>query len=164
MVMRFGVLTTSDRSSRGERMDETSPAIIKEIEEAGWQIIRSAIVPDDFFIIKETLKTWVLIGDMDVILTTGGTGCSPRDITPEATLEVVQRLVPGLSEAMRSQSMLINKHAMLSRGIAGISETVFIINLPGSPRAAVENFTVIKSVLGHAVELLHNDPDSEKHH
>jgi len=164
MGIRFGIITSSDRSSRGERVDETSPAVIKEVEAAGWQIIRSAIVPDDIVVIKETLKTWVQLGDLDVILTTGGTGCSPRDVTPEATLEVVQRLVPGLAEAMRSQSMQTNRHAMLSRGIAGISDSVLIVNLPGSPRAAVENFLVIRSVLSHAVELLRNDPDSEKHH
>lgn len=164
MGIKIGILTASDRSSAGERIDETSPALIRVIEENRWQTIRVAIVPDDLIIIRDTLKDWVEKKDLDLILTTGGTGFSPRDNTPEATLEVVERLAPGLAEAMRFHSLQKTPHAMLSRGIAGISRGVLIINLPGSPNAAVENFAIIMPVLSHAIELLRNDPDSESHH
>ena len=164
MGLRIGILTASDRSSIGERIDETSPALIKEIEAARWQIIRVAVVPDDLVIIRETLKAWVDKKDLDLILTTGGTGFSPRDNTPEATLAIVDRLAPGLAEAMRYQSLQKTPHAMLSRGIAGIRGGVLIINLPGSPKGAIENFQVIQPILSHAIELLRNDPDSENHH
>jgi len=164
MVLHFGILTASDRSAAGERLDETSPAIIKEIEAAKWQVLCKAVVPDDLILIRETLKVWVSRHDLDVILTTGGTGFSPRDNTPEATLAVVERLAPGLAEAMRFQSMQKTPYAMLSRGIAGISRDVMIINLPGNPNGAVENFRIIQPVLFHAIELLRNDPESEKHH
>ncbi len=164
MSLRIGILTASDRSSRGERKDQTSPALEEAIKSENWQVMRVAIVPDDFQIIKETLISWTDGGEMDVIFTTGGTGFSPRDITPEATLAVVERLAPGMTEAMRIFSMKATPHAMLSRGIAGIRKEVLIINFPGSPRAAIENFKVVQPVLAHAVELLKNDPESEKHH
>lgn len=164
MSLRFGILTTSDRSSRGERQDQTSPALEQVIKSANWTVLRIAVIPDDLEEIKDTLISWSDGDSFDIILTTGGTGFSPRDNTPEATLEVVERLAPGIAEAMRSSSMQVTPHAMLSRATAGIRGKVLIINLPGSPRAAVENFHVIQPVLVHAVELLKNDPDSEKHH
>ena len=164
MSLRFGILTASDRASRGERQDQTSPALEEEIISLNWQVVRVAIVPDDLKVIKDTLILWTEAGDLDIILTTGGTGFSPRDNTPEATLEVVERLAPGMAEAMRNFSMQFTPHAMLSRGIAGIRKNILIINFPGSPKAAIENFKVIQPVLAHAVELLKNDPESEKHH
>jgi len=164
MSLRFGILTASDRSSRGERQDQTSPALEAVIKSENWQVVRVAIVPDDLQVIKDTLITWIEEGGLDVILTTGGTGFSPRDNTPEATLEVVERLAPGMAEAMRNYSMQLTPHAMLSRGVAGIRKEVLIINIPGSPKAAIENFKMIQPVLAHAVELLKNDPESEKHH
>jgi molybdenum cofactor synthesis domain-containing protein len=164
MSLRIGILTASDRSARGERPDQTSPALEEEIRAAHWQVIRVAVIPDDFRMIRETLMVWADRGDLDIILTTGGTGFSPRDNTPEATLAVVERIAPGMAEAMRAQSLQSTPHAMLARGIAGIRGDVLIINLPGSPKAAVENFQVVKPVLVHAVELLKNDPESEKHH
>jgi molybdopterin adenylyltransferase len=164
MSIRFGILTASDRSSRGERIDQTSPALEEAIKSAKWIVVRIAVVPDDILVIEETLISWAEDGTMDIILTTGGTGFSPRDNTPEATLAVIERLAPGLAEAMRINSMQITPHAMLSRGIAGIRRDVLIINFPGSPRAAVENFKVVQPVLAHAVELLKNSPESEKHH
>lgn len=164
MELRVGILTTSDRSATGERIDETSPALMREIEAAQWKVIRVAVIPDDLIIIRETLKAWVDKRDLDLILTTGGTGFSPRDNTPEATRAIVERLAPGLAEAMRYHSMQKTLHAMLSRGIAGIRKGILIINLPGSPKGAVENFQVIQPVLNHACELLRNDPASEKHH
>ena len=164
MAIRFGILTASDRSARGERQDQTTPALEELIKTQEWHVVRVAVVPDDLQAIKDTLTSWVDRRDLDVILTTGGTGFSPRDNTPEATLAVVERLVPGMAEAMRINSMQITPHAMLSRGVAGICRNVLIINLPGSPKAAIENFKVVQSVLAHAVELLKNDPESEKHH
>lgn len=164
MPLRFGILTASDRSARGERSDSTSPALAEQIRSANWLVLRVAIVPDDLKIIKDTLISWSDEDDFDIILTTGGTGFSPRDNTPEATLAVVERLTPGLSEAMRYYSMQVTPHAMLSRGVAGIRRDVLIVNLPGSPKAALENFKIIQPVLEHAVELLKNDPGSEKNH
>lgn len=164
MPIRFGILTASDRSSRGERHDGTSPALQTEIEKANWLMVRVAVIPDDLDLIKETLIEWSDGDDFDIILTTGGTGFSPRDNTPEATLAVVDRLAPGLAESMRFNSFQNTPHAMLSRGVAGIRRDVLIINLPGSPKAALENFKVIQPILAHAVELLKNDPKSEEHH
>lgn len=164
MELRIGLLTASDRSSRGERSDLTSPALMKEIVSAQWKIIRIAVVPDELDTIRETLNEWVDKKDLDIILTTGGTGFSPRDNTPEATLAIVDRLAPGLAEAMRYHSLQKTTHAMLSRGVSGICRGVLIINLPGSPKGAVENFQVIQPVLEHAVELIKDAPDSENHH
>lgn len=164
MNIRFGILTASDRSSRGERPDETSPALEEAINSANWDVVRVAVIPDDLYIIKETLVEWTKDASLDIILTTGGTGFSPRDNTPEATLAVVERLVPGMAEAMRSSSLKTTPHAMLSRGVAGIRNGILIINFPGNPRAAVENFSIVRPVLAHAVELMRNDPESEKHH
>jgi molybdopterin adenylyltransferase len=164
MALQFGILTASDRSASGERKDETSPAIEDEIRSMQWDVIRVAVVPDDFHLIRETLLVWADRGDLDVIITTGGTGFSPRDVTPEATLAVIERLAPGMAEAMRNQSLQSTPHAMLSRGVAGLRGEVLIVNLPGSPKAALDNFRVIKPVLAHAIELMRNNPDSEKHH
>jgi molybdenum cofactor synthesis domain-containing protein len=122
------------------------------------------VVPDDLRKIQQTLETWADSGDQDIILTTGGTGFAPRDITPEATLAVVDRLAPGITEAMRNASLYITKHAMLSRGIAGIRGITIIINLPGSPKAAVENLEVVLPVIPHAVHLLRGDPEAEQQH
>ena len=108
--------------------------------------------------------TWVDIEKLDVILTTGGTGFSPRDITPEATCTVIEREAPGIAEAMRSFSLQITPHAMLSRATAGIRASTLIVNLPGSPKAAQENFQAIQMVLEHAVQLLHEDPSAEAGH
>lgn len=162
--LRFGILTASDRSSRGERIDQTSLVLEEVIKSQNWEVLRVAIVPDDLDLIKNTLINWCEESTFDIILTTGGTGFSPRDNTPEATLAVVDRLAPGLAEAMRYFSLKNTSHAMLSRGVAGIRKHVLIINLPGSPKAAVENFRIIQPVLAHAVELMNNDPESEKHH
>ena len=122
------------------------------------------IIPDDFQTIKDLLTAWTDRDGLDLILTTGGTGFSPRDITPEATRAVIDRAAPGLAEAMRASSLKITPHAMLSRAIAGIRKRTLIVNLPGSPKAATENMAVILPVLPHAVQLLQDDPDSEAGH
>jgi molybdopterin adenylyltransferase len=162
--MRFGILTISDRSSRGERPDSSGPVLLASITEKGGSMSRKGIIPDDIQTIKDTLTAWADSGDIDVLLTTGGTGFSPRDVTPEATRAVVERLTPGLDEAMRARSLQITPHAMLSRAISGIRNTTLIINLPGSPKAALENFEVIFPVLQHAIQLLNGDPNSETGH
>ncbi len=164
MSLRFGILTVSDRSSRGERPDLSGPALVALVNAQGWKVERTAILPDDLAALRETLSAWADAADLDVILTTGGTGFSPRDITPEATRSVIEREAPGLAEAMRFESLKVTPHAMLSRALAGIRGKVLIINLPGSPRAAVENLQVVLPVLPHAVELLHDDPQAEQHH
>lgn len=132
--------------------------------EQGWQVAQKEIVPDDRQVLSGILKVWSESGKLDVILTTGGTGFSQRDITPEATQAVIERAAPGLAEAMRAASLRVTPHAMLSRATAGIRRQTLIINLPGSPKAAVENLQVVLPVLEHAVQLLRGDPEAEAGH
>ncbi len=164
MTIRFGILTLSDRSSRGERADASGPALADLIQAEGWSVAKREILPDELSAIRALLTAWADSGDLDVILTTGGTGFSPRDVTPEATRAVIEREAPGLAEAMRAASLKITPHAMLSRVVAGIRKKTLIINLPGSPKGAVENLQVVTAVLPHAVQLLHEDPASESNH
>jgi molybdenum cofactor synthesis domain-containing protein len=164
ITLRFGILTVSDRSSRGERADLSGPALVEIITAQSWKVVRTATVPDEIDVIRETLSTWADSGDMDIILTTGGTGFAPRDVTPEATRLVIDRETPGLADAMRMESLKVTAHAMLSRSVAGLRGRAIIINLPGNPKGAVENLEVVLPVLAHAVELLREEPDAEKHH
>ena len=164
MTIRFGILTLSDRSARGERNDSSGPALARLIQTENWSIVKQALLPDNESAIREILSAWADSGEMDVILTTGGTGFSPRDVTPEATQAVIDREAPGLAEAMRAASLKITPHAMLSRVVTGIRKRTLIINLPGSPKGAVENLQVVIPVLPHAVQLLHEDPASEISH
>lgn len=162
--MRIGILTVSDRSARGERPDLSGPAIEEVIVDQGWIVDRMEIIADELSDVVQVLAAWSDSGDLDIILTTGGTGFSPRDITPEAMVEVIERDAPGLAEAMRAASLKITPNAILSRAKAGIRGRTLIINLPGSPRAAIENLNVVLPVLEHAVELLSDDPDAEASH
>jgi molybdenum cofactor synthesis domain-containing protein len=164
VTIRCAILTVSDRSARGERPDASGPALAQEIQALGWVLARSQIVPDDLDAIRDLLRAWCLAGDVDVILTTGGTGFAPRDVTPEATQAVIERQTPGLAEAMRSASLRITPHAMLSRAVAGIARRTLIVNLPGSPKGALENLQAIAAVLPHAVQLLRDDPAAEQGH
>ncbi len=164
MMLRIGILTASDRSSRGEREDASGPALVRLVGKQGWSVDRQALLPDDLFAIRDLLASWADSGQLDVILTTGGTGFSPRDVTPEATRAVIDREAPGLAEAMRAASLRITPHAMLSRIVTGIRSKTLIINLPGSPKGAVENLQVVIPVLPHAIQLLTNDPTSESAH
>jgi molybdenum cofactor synthesis domain-containing protein len=164
MSVRVSILTVSDRSFQGERDDLSGPALKDKIDCQGWEVAHLEVVPDDLKTIKNTLSTWADSGHQDVILTTGGTGFSPRDITPEATLAIIKRMAPGIAEAMRASSLEITQHAMLSRAVAGIRGKTLIINLPGSPKAAVENLDVILPVIPHAVQLLIDDPEAEAGH
>jgi molybdopterin adenylyltransferase len=164
MPVRVAVITISDRSSKGERPDLSGPALVNVCHEQGWEIINSEIIPDELEVIKNQLIKWCDNKAVDIILTCGGTGFAPRDVTPEATLSIIQRNAPGLAEAMRFQSMSKTPHAILSRAVTGIRNSTLIINLPGSPHAAVENLSYILNVLPHAVALLQNSPGSEKGH
>jgi molybdopterin adenylyltransferase len=164
MVLRFAVLTVSDRSARGDRVDSSGPALVDLITRQGWKVIRQKILPDDLNMLREILLTWADRADLDIILTTGGTGFAPRDQTPEATRQVIDREAPGLVEAMRISGAGKSPHAMLSRAVAGIRGRVLIVNLPGSPKGAVENFQIILPVMEHAIQLLQDDPKAEMGH
>lgn len=162
--MRVAVLTVSDRSARGEREDRSGPQLARVVREQGWEVARTEVVADEQAAIVRILKAWSDSGSIDLILTTGGTGFAPRDITPEATLSVIERLAPGLVEAMRAFSLRKTPHAMLSRAVAGMRGRTLIVNLPGSPRAAIENLRVILPALPHAVALLQEDSAAEFGH
>ena len=164
MTIRFGILTLSDRSSRGQRVDSSGPALALLIQTHGWSVVKQLILPDEESAIRGILSEWADGSELDVILTTGGTGFAMRDVTPEATRAVIQREAPGLAETMRAESLRKTPHAMLSRAIAGIRARTLIINLPGSPKGAVENLETIFPVLPHAVQLLQDDPSSEGSH
>src|SRR5271157_3287638 len=164
MAIRFAILTISDRSSQGIRPDTSGTVLVAAVKRAGGSIIWTEIIPDDLDLIKKYLADWSDSYKIDVLLTTGGTGFSPRDNTPEATRAVIERLAPGLAEAMRLESLKITPHAMLSRAVAGIRKQTLIINFPGSPKAALENFNVVLPVLQHAVDLLQESPLAETSH
>lgn len=162
--LRFGILTVSDRSAAGEREDLSGPLLIEMVQARGWSVKEFAVVPDEMEEIASVLITWCDHGGLDVILTTGGTGFAARDVTPEATLQVIERATPGLVEAIRAKSLEITPHAMLSRAAAGIRGQTLIVNFPGSPKAVQENFEIILPVLPHAAALLREDPSSEGGH
>lgn len=164
MTIRFGIITLSDRSARGEREDASGPALASFLQAENCPVLKRLILPDDESALRRTLSEWADSGELDVILTTGSTGFSPRDIAPEATKAVIQKDAPGLAEVMRAESLKKTRHAMLSRAAAGIRGRTLIVNLPGSPKGAVENLQFIFPVLPHAAQLLHEDPDSEASH
>lgn len=163
--MRVGILTVSDRSSRGERPDASGPVIQGFVtERLAAQVARAAIVPDEAAAISAALTAWCDEDDLDIIFTTGGTGFAPRDVTPEATRAVITREAPGLAEAMRAASLAVTPHAMLSRAVCGLRGRTLIINLPGSPKAVRENLLTLAPVLPHAVQLLRDAPSAEAGH
>ena len=148
------MITVSDACSRGERKDESGETLVQLLKEADAEIVSTKIVSDDLEPLADTLKSFADLPEVNLIITTGGTGLAPRDNTPEATLQVIERLAPGLSEAMRMETLRHTPMAMISRGVCGIRSDTLIINLPGSPKGVRESFAVIKPVLGHAVSLL----------
>ena len=162
VTITVAILTVSDRCSRGERADASGPAIRELVaEQMGGTVVREGIVPDERDQIAGTLRQWA--GEVDVILTTGGTGFAPRDVTPEATLDVIERRAPGLEEAMRADSLRKTPHAMLSRAAAGIRGRCIIVNLPGSPKAVRENLAAILPALPHGVRLLKDQAAESEH-
>jgi molybdenum cofactor synthesis domain-containing protein len=164
MTMNVGILTVSDRGAAGEYEDRSGPVIADIINgRTPWQVTHRTIVPDEMDTIIQTLRQWC-DENVQLILTTGGTGFAPRDITPEATKKVIERETPGIAEALRAESLKVTRHAMLSRGTAGIKGQTLIINLPGSPKAVRENMEVLLPVLPHALELLTNTPGTESQH
>lgn len=163
-MKNVAILTVSDRSARGEREDLSGPALALASERAGFTVAVREIVPDDRDAIERRLRSFADSGRVQLVLTTGGTGVGPRDVTPEATLAVVERRVPGLAEAMRAKSLAVTPHAVLSRAEAGVRGCCLIVNLPGSPDGAVECFHVIAPALDHAIQLLAGeDPDGNAH-
>ncbi len=161
--MRIGILTISDRASRGEYEDRSGPALREMLQQHfGEDVDLTHIVPDEFIEIKRALLKWCDDAKLDLIVTTGGTGFAPRDVTPEATRSVLEKEAPGLVQAMIAASLLKTPHAMLTRMAAGIRGQTLIVNLPGSPKAACENLQVILPALPHALELLRGKPG--EHH
>lgn len=157
------VITVSDAGFRGERKDESGEALVQLLREIGAEIVATKILSDDPDPLADALKEFADSRDVNLIVTTGGTGLAPRDNTPEATLAVIEREAPGLSEAMRSETLKQTPMAMISRGVCGIRSGTLIINLPGSPKAVREGFAVIAPVLDHAIALLAGSPGGDLH-
>lgn len=157
-MFNAAVLTVSDRCFRGERPDSAGPLVAEFLKDAGYQVVQTAIVPDEQPRIEQILREIAGAGSVQLLLTTGGTGFSPRDVTPEATLAVCTRLTPGIPEAMRCASMGVTNRAMLSRAQAGIRHGTLIVNLPGSPKAARENLEAVLPALAHGLEMLSGRP------
>lgn len=153
--IRAAVVTVSDRSSKGEREDISGPVLKDELVSRGAEVAAYEIVPDVRADISTTIVKLADELKVDLILTTGGTGLAPRDVTPEATLDVIERSIPGIVEAMRTESILITPHGMLSRAVAGSRGETMIVNMPGSPKAARESLEIIWPAIPHAVDLLH---------
>lgn len=153
-VFRVGILTISDKGALGQRHDESGPAIADTLSVEEALVVRQEIVPDESDVIADKLAGWADDGSMDVIFTTGGTGLSQRDVTPEATMQVVDKMVPGITEAIRAKTYSLTPMAMLSRAVAGVRGDCLIINLPGSPRAVRDCLKVVLPVIPHAVEII----------
>jgi len=155
-LFRIGVLTLSDKGSRGQRVDESGPVVQQLLAQVGI-VTKTEILPDDISSIVDLLRRWCDQDHLNLVVTTGGTGLTPRDITPQATLQVLDYEIPGMAEAMRSRSLEKTPHAMLSRAVVGVRGQTMIINLPGSPKAARENLEVLLPALPHALAKLSGD-------
>lgn len=153
--MRVFILTVSDSVSSGKAEDRSGPAVAARCRELGWEIVLIEVIADEFTALQTLLRRTADANEADVILTTGGTGFGPRDVTPEATNEVAERLAPGLAELMRAEGLKKTKLAVLSRGVAAIRGNSIIINLPGSPKGAVESLDAVAELLPHAIKVLH---------
>jgi len=157
MTIRAAIVTLSDKGSAGQRNDQSGEVIRDMITGIGFSVDHYEILPDEQELIIESLKRLSDGGVIDLILTTGGTGVAPRDVTPEATMAVIDRVLPGMAEAMRAESLVKTPHAMISRAVAGIRKQTLIVNLPGSPKAVRENLAVILPALSHAIEKIKGD-------
>lgn len=156
--MKVAILTLSDKGSRGEREDLSGPALRDWLAERGVAVACMAMMPDELEQIVTTLEDWVVRLQADLILTTGGTGVSPRDLTPEATRKVIERELPGFAERMRQESLKKTPHAIISRALAGIRGETLIVNLPGSPKGAVENLAAVWPAIPHTIAKMKGDP------
>jgi molybdopterin adenylyltransferase len=157
-MFKVAILTISDRGSKGEREDSSGPLIREMVKGLPAEVVYYEIIPDEKEVIIEALKKSTDQLKADLILTTGGTGLSPRDVTPDATLKVIDKEIPGFSEAMRAESLKKTPHAMISRAVCGIRGSSLIVNLPGSPKSVKENLSVILPALPHALSKLMGDP------
>ena len=156
--MKAGILTLRDKGARGERTDLSGPALTEWLRSRGVETAAYEMIPDEMELISDKLAEWADSGMLDIILTTGGTGVSPRDVTPEATVKILEREIPGLGELMRFRSLSKTPSASLSRAVAGIRGKTLIINLPGSPKGAVENIEAVWDAIPHAVAKIQGDP------
>jgi molybdopterin adenylyltransferase len=154
MMLRAHILILSDASSRGERADLSGPAVRALLEASGWQVAAIEILADDLDIIRQRLEALTDAEDCDVVVTAGGTGVGPRDVTPEATRAIIEKEIPGLAELMRAEGFKKTRRAALSRGIVGVRKGKLIVNLPGSPRGAQESIESILDLLPHVVDLI----------
>lgn len=158
MMIKVGILTLSDKGSKGEREDLTGTILKDLVQNEGWIVQEYLIIPDEKEMIVNTLSMWVDEKKLDLILTNGGTGVYPRDVTPEATKEVIEKEIPGISEYIRYISYPLTPMAALTRGVAGIRKQTLIINLPGSPKAVKEIFPYLIPIIKHAIEKIKGDP------
>ena len=156
--IRVAVVTVSDRASSGERIDQSGPALVELVERRLGRVIQTAVVPDERSMIQVELERLMEQGGIDLVLTTGGTGVSPRDVTPEATRDVIEREVPGIAELMRLEGLRRTPFAMMSRAVCGISKRSVILNLPGSPTGAVESLEAVLPLLPHLMKKVQGDP------
>ncbi len=162
IAVRAAVITVSTKGAAGQRTDESGPAMSEALAPAGHEVLTSALVPDDVAAVANAILDGVRAG-ANVVLTSGGTGLSPNDVTPEATRRVIDREVPGIAEALRARSLAKTPHGMLSRGVAGAIGATLVVNLPGSPRAVRESLETLLPVLPHAVELLAGESGESGH-
>ena len=161
MSYTAAVITVSDKGAMGERTDTSGPAVRAMLEDAGYQVVYTGIIPDEQEIIQAELIDCADRIGVSLVVTTGGTGFSPRDVTPEATLAVIQRATPGIPEAMRFESMKFTSRACLSRGVAGIRNRTIIVNLPGSEKAARENLGAVLGPIGHGLDMLYSSGSAD---
>ncbi len=161
--MRVKILVLSDACAAGRREDRSGEALREFLTSQGWTLLACEILPDDAGRIRERLAQWCDDGGCDIILTTGGTGLSPRDVTPEATRAVIEKEVPGLAELMRAEGVKKTRRAALSRGVAGVRNGRLMVNLPGSPRGAVESLRSIFDLLPHAIDIVQGRTEHEPH-